>query len=160
MSTIATTAIRLAAAEREMQTWQARSRRNLYLLRLIVGGYITANPDQFVIWAGRRIGESSKPGRSPLRSLLLGRVPLKFVRRTYGTPSKSSILKSSHSSSHLRCNGRQKARRRQQRKQPPPRPRCWHPKQRESSAAIVPHSPAHLGRISPPFWGEQLPRQN
>ena len=88
------------------------------------------------------------------------RCPSDHPIRARSTTTERAPCHHCHNASRLdnNDNGRQKARRRQQ-KQPTPRPRCWHPKQRESSAAIVPHSPAHLGRISPPFWREELPRQ-
>ena len=77
MSTMATTAIRLAAAEREMQTWQERfedSRRNIDLLEIDCGRLHLANPDP--------LGEATgMVGRS-----LVAQSRLKYGIRTVRTP--------------------------------------------------------------------------
>ena len=73
---MATTAIRLAAAEREMQTWQERfedSRRNIDLLEIDCGRLHLANPDP--------LGEATgMVGRS-----LVAQSRLKVDVRTIGT---------------------------------------------------------------------------
>ena len=86
---MATTAIRLAAAEREMQTWQERfedSRRNIDLLEIDCGRLHLQTPSR----SARR---SDRHGRSVTR----GSVPAKS-RRTYNwyvrivDPIRRSVL--------------------------------------------------------------------